>query len=78
MDSAPLSGDERAALEGLAGDLRRVFAGRLLSLVAYGLDRPAPPPRLLHLALWRLPARSWQTPLLFPRQRPILTRTGSE
>ena len=48
MDFAPLSSDERAALEGLAADLRRVFGGRLLSVVAYGLNRPVPPPRLVH------------------------------
>src|SRR6266545_2701064 len=48
MDSAALSPDERAALDGLAADLRRVFGARLLSVVAYGLKTPSPPPRLLH------------------------------
>jgi hypothetical protein len=48
MDSVSLSVDERAALDGLAADLRRVFGGRLLSFVAYGLTRPAPAPRLIH------------------------------
>ena len=48
MDSAALSPDERAALDGLAADLRRVFGARLLSVVAYGLKTPSPLPRLLH------------------------------
>ena len=48
MESAALTGAERGALEALAGDLRRVFGERLLSLVAYGLRKPAPAPRLIH------------------------------
>jgi hypothetical protein len=48
MDSARLSPAERAALDGLAADLRRAFGERLLSLVAYGLKKPAPVPRLVH------------------------------
>lgn len=48
MDSALLSADERRALDGLAADLRRVFGERLLSLVAYGLEKPVPPPRVIH------------------------------
>jgi hypothetical protein len=48
MDSAALTHDERAALDGLAADLRRVFGERLLSVVAYGLKTPSPPPRPLH------------------------------
>ena len=48
MDSAALSHDERAALDGLAADLRRVFGERLQSVVAYGLKTPSPPPRPLH------------------------------
>src|SRR6476659_9096571 len=47
MDSVSLSGDERAALNGLASELDRVFGARLRSVVAYGLDTPATP-RLLH------------------------------
>jgi len=48
MDPAPLTPAERDALGGLATDLRRVFGDRLLSLVAYGLNKPAPAPRVLH------------------------------
>jgi hypothetical protein len=48
MDAASLSAGERAALDGLALDLRRVFGARLLSVVAYGLKKPAPDPRVLH------------------------------
>jgi hypothetical protein len=48
MDSAALSGAEREALDAQADDLRRVFRERLLSLVAYGLTKPAPAPRLIH------------------------------
>lgn len=48
MDAVALSIDERAALDGLAGDLRRVFGERLLSVVAYGLQRPVPAPRVVH------------------------------
>lgn len=48
MDSVTLSRDERAALEGLAAELGRVFGARLRSVVAYGLETPMPPPRVLH------------------------------
>ena len=48
MDSVPLSREERAALDGLAADLGRVFGGRLRSVAAYGLETPAAPPRPLH------------------------------
>ena len=47
MDSVSLSVDERAALDGLAAEVRRVFGARLRSIVAYGLDAPAVP-RLMH------------------------------
>ena len=48
MDSVSLTTDERAALEGLAAELRRVFGARLHSVAAYGLDASAASPRLLH------------------------------
>lgn len=48
MDSVTLSREERAALDGLAAELGRVFGARLRSVAAYGLDTPAVPPRLLH------------------------------
>jgi hypothetical protein len=48
MDSASLSSEERAALTGMAGDLGRVFGNRLHSVAAYGLNTPAPSPRLVH------------------------------
>jgi len=48
MDSVSLTPDERAALDGLAAELRRVFGVRLHSVAAYGLDAPAASPRLLH------------------------------
>ena len=48
MDAVSLSGEERAALEGLAADLARVFGARLRSVAAYGLETPTAPPRLLH------------------------------
>jgi hypothetical protein len=48
MIPAPLTPGERAALDGLAADLRRIFGERLLSVVAYGLQKPSPAPRLLH------------------------------
>ena len=48
MDALSLSPDERPALDGLAADLRRVFGERLLSVVAYGLAKPAPAPRMIH------------------------------
>ena len=48
MDSVSLTADDRAALDGLAAELRRVFGARLHSVAAYGLDAPAPSPRLLH------------------------------
>jgi hypothetical protein len=40
MASVALNSTERAALERLAADLRRVFGERLESLVAYGPERP--------------------------------------
>jgi hypothetical protein len=48
MDSTALTAAERAALDGLAADLRRVFGARLHSVAAYGLHAPAAPPRLVH------------------------------
>ena len=48
MDSVPLSRAERAALEGLAADLDRVFGKRLRTVAAYGLETPSAAPRLLH------------------------------
>jgi len=48
MDTVSLSGEERAALEGLAAELGRVFGARLRSVAAYGLETPAAHPRLLH------------------------------
>jgi hypothetical protein len=48
MDSASLMPAERAALEGRAADLRRIFGERLLSVVAYGLKKPSPAPRTIH------------------------------
>jgi len=40
--ASSLTAEERAALDTLASDLRRVFGGRLHSVAAYGLDdRPA-------------------------------------
>jgi hypothetical protein len=48
MDSVSLTADERTALDGLAAELGRVFAARLQSVAAYGLDAPAAAPRLLH------------------------------
>lgn len=48
MNPAALTSAERDALEGLAADLRRIFGERLLSLVAYGLSKPAPAPRVVH------------------------------
>lgn len=48
MDSASLTSDERAALNGLAADLRRVFGDRLLTVAAYGLKKPVPAPRMVH------------------------------
>ena len=48
MDSVSLTADDRAALDGLAAELRRVFGARLHSVAAYGLDAPAASPRLLH------------------------------
>src|SRR5262245_11102387 len=38
MDASQLSADERAALDALTIDLRRIFGVRLRSVVAYGLD----------------------------------------
>jgi hypothetical protein len=48
MDSSSLAPTERAALDSLGADLRRVFGARLHSVAAYGLDAPAASPRLLH------------------------------
>ena len=48
MDPAPITPAEREALDALAADLRRIFGGRLLSLVSYGLNKPSPPPRVTH------------------------------
>ena len=48
MDSVLLTADDRAALDGLAAELRRVFGARLHSVAVYGLDAPAASPRLLH------------------------------
>ena len=48
MDSVSLTTDERAALDGLAAELRRVFGTRLQSVAAYGLEAQAASPRLLH------------------------------
>jgi hypothetical protein len=48
MNPAPLTPGERNALDGLAADLRRIFGERLLSVVAYGLTKPAPAPRVIH------------------------------
>jgi hypothetical protein len=48
MDSVMLSREERTALDGLAAELGRVFGSRLRTVAAYGLQTPAPPPRLLH------------------------------
>ena len=48
MDPVSLTADERASLDGLAAELRRVFGSRLHSVAAYGLDAPAASPRLLH------------------------------
>jgi hypothetical protein len=38
MDASQLSADERAALDALTTDLRRIFGVRLRSLIAYGLE----------------------------------------
>jgi hypothetical protein len=46
--NASLSDDERKALDGLAADLGRVFGPRLESVAAYGLNKPAEPPRIVH------------------------------
>ena len=48
MDSVSLTAAERVALDGLASELRRVFAARLHSVAVYGLHAPAASPRLLH------------------------------
>lgn len=47
MDPSSLTAADRAALQELAAELRRVFGTRLHSVAAYGLDAPAVP-RLLH------------------------------
>lgn len=51
MESPSLTVTDRAALEGLAADLQRIFGTRLRSLVAYGLDTPSEPRALHSLAL---------------------------
>ena len=51
MESRSLSATDRAALELLAADLRRVFGTRLRALVAYGLDAPSDPPAVHSLGL---------------------------
>lgn len=48
MESAALSSEERAALDGLAADLKRVFGSRIHSVAAYGLNAPAALPRVVH------------------------------
>jgi len=49
MDSvAPLSTEERNALDILTADLRRVFGGRLHSVSAYGWHEPSPAARAVH------------------------------
>jgi hypothetical protein len=48
MDSASLTTDERAALDTMAADLRRVFGGRLQSLAAYGLNGHPTGSRIVH------------------------------
>ncbi len=48
MDAVSLTAGQRATLEALAADLRRVFGARLRSVAAYGLDDPAPATRLVH------------------------------
>lgn len=49
LDSvAPLSTDEREALDGLTAGLRRVFGTRLHSVSAYGLHEPSASPRAVH------------------------------
>jgi hypothetical protein len=48
MEGVSLSTQERAALDGLAADLGRVFGSRLHSVAAYGLHAPAAPPRVIH------------------------------
>jgi hypothetical protein len=48
MEGVLLSAQERAALDGLAADLGRVFGTRLRSVAAYGLHPPAAEPRVIH------------------------------
>ncbi|MEO8075916.1 MAG: hypothetical protein ABI818_06265 [Acidobacteriota bacterium] len=48
MEGVSLSTQERAALDGLAVDLGRVFGARLRSVAAYGLYAPAAAPRVIH------------------------------
>jgi hypothetical protein len=48
MESAFLSPEDRTAVNGLAADLQRVFGTRLHAVVAYGLNAPAPSPRVVH------------------------------
>jgi hypothetical protein len=45
---ASLTAGDRAALEWLTAELRRVFGARLQSVAAYGLDAPVSVPRLVH------------------------------
>ena len=48
MDSVSLTAGQRAVLESLSAELRRVFGARLHSLAVYGLDAPAAAGRLVH------------------------------
>jgi hypothetical protein len=48
MDAPSLSPEERAALDGLAADLARVFGTRLRTVAAYGLRAPSSVPRTIH------------------------------
>lgn len=48
MDAVSLSVDDRATLEALAADLRRVFGARLQSVSAYGLNASGMGQQLLH------------------------------
>ena len=48
METPSLTAADRAALEGLEPELRRVFGARLHSVAAYGLEAPASIPRLVH------------------------------
>jgi hypothetical protein len=48
MDDPSLSSDERTALAALTADLGRIFGPRLHSVAVYGLNAPAPSPRVIH------------------------------